>query len=98
MDQTLSLSQSPASSSPRTVQASGASASGVTPSEEEPESPGRSPRQHRTHAAGSDPLAEGMSIILGIALGLIAVLVPLTTVLLDSQPSGGSEAVNRPRW
>ncbi len=99
MDQTLSLSHPTAPSSPRSVQACGASTPpGVTPPEEEPESPGRSPRHHNPHAAVSDPLAEGIALMAGMALGLITVLVPLAVVLLDTQPSGGREAVVRSRW
>jgi hypothetical protein len=99
MDQTLSLSHQTSPSSPRSVQASAdTTPPGVTSPEEEPESPGRSPRQLSIHAAGPDPLAEGIALMAGMVVALMAVLVPLAVVLLDSEPHGASATVVRRRW
>ena len=98
MDQTLSLSQQIASSTTRTDGASTASSPLETaPSEEEPESPARSPRQVSTSPALPDPLAEGMSLITGVILAVMAVLVPLATVVCDSHLPEASETV-RAEW
>lgn len=85
MDQTLSLSHQTSATSSRALQASVTSAplEAVSP-EEEPESPGRSPRHVRQSAAVPDPLAEGIAALAGVLLALMAVVVPLATVIGDS--------------
>lgn len=83
MDHTLSLSRQ-SSAPPRPAEA------GVTPTpaavgpvEEEPESPGRSPRGSIHAAPVSDPLTDGLLLLAGIGIGLLAVLVPLATVICE---------------
>lgn len=99
MDQTLSLSHqtppAPASVAPDSATAGALSQAPVP--EEEPESPGRSPRQEIPPLPGSDPLAEGIAIVAGIALALMAIVVPLATVVSDSRPGETSETV-RATW
>lgn len=94
MDQTFSLPQPtpPATLSPA---ATAQSQSGAA--EEDPESPGRSPRQSTSRLAGPDPLAEGLALMAGMALALMALLVPLATVVCDSQPIETRETV-RAGW
>lgn len=94
MDQTLSLSHQTSSTSSRALQASVTTAPlEAVPSEEEPESPGRSPRHVRPSAAGPDPLAEGVAALAGVLLALMAVVVPLATVIGDSSPPPSTEAL-----
>ncbi len=99
MDQTLSLPHPSSPASPGSVHSPAVTASaGVTASDEEPESPGRSPRQIGPPAAGPDPLAEGMALMTGMVVALMAVLVPLAAVLLESQPPGSGDPIVRTRW
>lgn len=94
MDQPLSLSPRISSSSLRSTQAGAVTPPPELPaSEEEPESPGRSPRQLQPIAAGPDPLAEGLSFVAGMALAVITLLVPLATVVHEVQPPDSSETV-----
>jgi hypothetical protein len=98
MDQPLSLSRQISPSSPRSVQTGTATVPPELPAaEEEPESPGRSPRQLHASAAGPDPLAEGLAFVAGMALALITLLVPLATVVHDVQPPQSSATV-RAGW
>ena len=94
MDQPLSLSPRISSSSLRSTQAGAATPPPELPAaEEEPESPGRSPRQLHASAAGPDPLAEGLAFVAGMVLALITLLVPLATVVHEAQPPDSSETV-----
>jgi len=95
MDQTLSLSRpSPAAYRPETFCA----ASPPDPAaEEEPESPARSPRGAAPPTAAVDPLAEGISLLAGVALALIAVAVPVATVVLEPRSAPPPQAL-RARW
>lgn len=98
MDQPLSPSPRISSCSPQSTQAGAATAPPELPAaEEEPESPGRSPRQLQPIVAGPDPLAEGLAYVVGMALAMITLLVPLATVVHDAQPPDSSETV-RVAW
>ena len=99
MDQTLSLTHPTSPSSAlRSAQAAAATAPPEgSAAEEEPESPGRSPRQVVPPAGGADPLAEGIALIAGMLLAVLAVLVPLATVVSDSHLPESSETV-RAAW
>lgn len=86
MDQTLSPPHQPA------LQASGAAhASEAASPDEDPESPGRSSHQVSSRAVGSDPLAEGMALMVGTLLALTSLLVPLATVVFDRLPPASVE-------
>lgn len=99
MDQTLILPHPSSPATPGSVQSPAVTVTaGVTASDEEPESPGRSSRQIIPPAASPDPLAEGLALMTGMVLALMAVLVPLATVLLESQPPGSGDPIVRTRW
>jgi len=98
MDQTLSLPHQASAPSPHSPQGFVASTlSEASPVEEDPESPGRSPRQFIPPAASPDPLAEGMALMAGVVLAVLTVLVPLAAVVSDSQRPASSETV-RAGW
>jgi len=98
MDQTLSLSQHPPQASPRPAQNPAAIASPPGPAgEEEPESPGRSPRQFASPGVTADPLAEAIAVVSGVILALTAVVVPLGLVLSESRHPSFSQSV-RAGW
>jgi len=85
MDQTLSLSHQSTPASPGPAQAAGASPLAAS-LDEEPESPGRSPRPSAASAAGNDPLAEGLAVVGGVLLALLTLLVPVVSVIAESPP------------
>lgn len=98
MEQTLSPSHQTPQPSPASAQVRAAC---ITPqaaaADEDPESPGRSPRQLPSPAASPDPLAEGMALIAGIVLALMAVLVPIAAVVSDSRLPESSDSI-RAGW
>jgi hypothetical protein len=86
MDQSLSLPRSSSPSASRSAEIHSATASPPgSAAEEEPESPGRIPRSLITGADGSDPLAEGVALLGGVLLAVMALLVPVASVVGDSQ-------------
>lgn len=96
MDQTLSLSHhAPACGSGQTCAAMAQPQTSVA--EEDPESPGRSPRQAIQPAVSPDPLAEGLALMAGVVLALMAVLVPLATVVHEARPPGAIQ-IGRLAW
>lgn len=98
MDQTFSLSSQSAPVSTASGQASAAVNSSVAAiADEEPESPDRSSRQDPSAPASPDPLAEGLAVLTGVVLALMAVLVPLAAVVSDSGRPEPSETV-RAGW
>ena len=78
MDPLLSLpSQRPTTASQET--------SSPVAAEEEPDSPGRSPRSSAlpADAAATDPVAEGLALMAGVSIALLSLLVPLACVIGD---------------
>lgn len=69
----------------------------VADADDEPDSPGRSPRFHLSATAvqGSDPLAETLGQLGGVLIGLLSVLVPMAAVLDAPSSDGGPAALVR---
>ncbi len=96
MDQTLSLPhQTPSSGSDQAR--AGMAQPQAAVAEEDPESPGRSPRQATQPALSPDPLAEGMALMAGVVVALMTVLVPLATVVNEARPPGAIQ-IGRVVW
>jgi hypothetical protein len=94
MDQSLSLSHPSSPAPSRSAEACSATASTLgSAAEEEPESPGRTPRPLITGADSTDPLAEGVALVGGILLALMALVVPIASVVGDSHPPDTSTTV-----
>ena len=84
MDHTLSLPVS----QPQPVSVPGPPAVLSGSSDEDPDSPGRSPRvasaaSPSTAADASDPLSEGLGFLGGVAIAMLALVVPLAVVICD---------------
>lgn len=86
MDQTLPLPSPAVSSHPAPADFVGGAPQNGLPADEEPDSPGRSPSRSAPDPASSapDPLADGLALLVGCAIALIAVLVPVLTVIAES--------------
>ena len=88
MDQTITLPD-PTATAARPVIASPSAVSSGLSSDEEPESPGRSPDPGRI-APGPDPLSEGLAFLAGAAIALTTLLVPVLTVISEPRPADSS--------
>lgn len=90
MDQTLSIPQTVADCRSAVI-----SPSAAATADEEPESPGRSPGGSPAASPLSDPLSDGLALLAGVAIGLIAVVVPLITVVCETRPLEAVRAAER---
>lgn len=89
MDHSLSPASQPASV-PATSGSFSPEPAHAAADDDEPDSPGRSPRSEQPDPAdgSQDPLAESLGLLGGILIGVLSLLVPLATVIACSDQSG----------